>query len=346
LPDEIRVALAFGLALATTLAATPVAIWIAHATSFYDHPIHYKRHSRPTPYLGGAAVAVGLLLSSVALGRGLSGLGAIVLCAAALLAVGTADDRYGLGVLPRLAVEVAVGAVLFAADLGWSALGSDPANLALTIIFVIGVINALNLMDNIDGAAGTVSVISALGLGALALLQDRPDLAPLAFALAGACAGFLPYNLLARPARIFLGDGGSMVLGFVLAALIMTVSRGGSQGLAPVVLAVVVVGLPALDTALVVVSRLRRGAGVFSGGRDHLTHRLLTRLGDPRRVAVVIAAAQGVLLGLAIVLHELGGMAELLGAGAAIVLGVGVIATLEMPGWARGLLTSPNWFAK
>ena len=346
MPDDVREALSFAVAFAVVLATTPVAIRIARATSFYDHPVGYKGHQRATPYLGGVAVATGFALAAILLAHPMPHLAPILLCAAALLAVGTVDDRYRLGVLPRLAVEIAAGALLFAAGIGWSPFGGDLANLALTVIFVLGVINAFNLMDNIDGAAATVGGVTGLGLGVLALLQGRPYVAALGFALAGACAGFLPFNLFARPARIFLGDGGSMVLGFVLAALIMAVGRVGSQGVGVLLLAVVLVGLPALDTTLVVVSRLRRGANVFSGGRDHLTHRLLLKLGDARRVALVVGALQGALLALAILLYEVGGAARLLGAAAMIALGIAVVAALETPRWARGLSTSPNWFVK
>ena len=124
----------------------------------------------------------------------------------ALHLVGTADDRWLLPVLPRVAAEVLVASVLWATDLGWTVFDSDAANLGLTIVWVVGLVNAFNMMDNLDGAAGTVTAASAAGAGGVALVLGDEGLALVAFAVVGACVGFLPYNL-ARPSRIFLGDG-------------------------------------------------------------------------------------------------------------------------------------------
>jgi UDP-GlcNAc:undecaprenyl-phosphate GlcNAc-1-phosphate transferase len=334
--------LAFLVALAATLLLTPLAIALARHTGFYDHPVGYKGHDDPTPYLGGAAVIGGLLLAAVLLGHGSSQLTPIAIGAAVLLGVGTIDDRYALTPLTRLAIEVAAAGVLFAGGIGWALFPSDALNLAVSVVFVAGVVNAFNLMDNMDGASGTVAAVSGAGLGALALVQGRPELAAIGFALSGSCLGFLRYNL-ASPARIFLGDGGSMPVGFVVAALIMAMPGARHLSWAFVPVAVVLVGLPALDTTLVVVSRLRRGAGVFTGGRDHLTHRLRAKLGTPRRVAAVLALAQAFLVGVGAVL--VGVEDDYLAAFVATLLimaGIGVVALLESPEWAPAQ-AAPDW---
>lgn len=334
--------LAFLIALAATLLLTPLAIALARRTGFYDHPVGYKGHADPTPYLGGAAVIGGLLLAAVLLGRGSSHLAPIAIGAAVLLGVGTIDDRYALTPLTRLAIEVAAAGVLFAGGIGWSLFPSDALNLAVSVVFVAGVVNAFNLMDNMDGASGTVAAVSGAVLGALALAQGRPELAAIGFAMAGSCLGFLRYNL-ASPARIFLGDGGSMPVGFVVAALIMAMPGARHLSWAFVPVAVVLVGLPALDTTLVVVSRLRRGAGVFTGGRDHLTHRLRAKLGTPRRVAAVLALAQAFFVGVGAVL--VGVEDDYLAAFVATLLimaGIGVVALLESPEWAP-TQAAPDW---
>ena len=149
--------------------------------------------------------------------------------------------------------------------------------------------------------------------------------------MAGACAGFLPYNL-TRPARIFLGDGGSMLLGFLVAALSMAVWResGGMDGV-DILPTIMLVGLPVLDMTLVIVSRIRRGAPVGKGGRDHITHRLLSKLGSTRAVAFTLAVAQAALCIAAI---ELMGWqrGELLTAvGIAFLLGIVTIVLFETP---------------
>lgn len=325
--------LAFLVALAAALALTPLAIWVARRTRFYDHPAGYKGHDAPTPYLGGIAVIGGLLLAAFLFGRGSSHLAPIAIGAAVLLGVGTIDDRYALTPLTRLTIEVAVAGVLFSGGVKWTLFGSDGINFAVTAIFVVGVVNAFNLMDNMDGACGTVAAASGAALGTLAAAQGNPELAAIAFALAGACLGFLRYNL-AAPARIFLGDGGSMPVGFVVAALIMAMPGTRHLGWAFVPVAVVLIGLPALDTTLVVVSRLRRRAGVFTGGRDHLTHRLRAKLGAPRRVAAVLAASQAFFVGVGAILVGLDENVAAFVAMLLILAGIAVVVFLESPEWA------------
>jgi len=333
----VRLELAFAAALGATLVLTPLAIRLACAMGFYDHPVGYKGHDSATPYLGGAAVVTGFLVAAALFGSGANAFTPIAVGAAVLLGVGTIDDRYQLGPLARLVIEIAVACVLYAAGIGWSLFAGDALNLALSIVFVVGVVNAYNLMDNMDGATSTVAGVSAAVLGVLAA-QTNPALGALAFALAGACFGFLRFNL-ASPARIFLGDGGSMPIGFVVAALIMATPGSGHLGWAFVPVAVVLVGLPALDTTLVVVSRLRRGAGIFTGSRDHLTHRLRAKIGSARSVAVVLGTSQAALTSAGAILVSLGPSLAAFGAMVLIAIGVAIVARLESPGWAPAPVT-------
>ena len=328
----MRPELAFAVALAATLVFTPLAIRLARVTGFFDHPVGYKGHGSPTPYLGGVAVIAGFLLAATLCGGHSGAFAPIALGAVVLLGVGTVDDRYQLSPLTRLAIEAAVACVLYVAGIGWSLFGNDVLDLPISLAFVIGVVNAYNLMDNMDGAASTVAGVSAAVLGALAAGRN-PELGAFAFALAGACLGFLRFNL-ATPARIFLGDGGSMPIGFVLAALIMAMPGTPHLGWAFVPVAVVLIGLPALDTTLVVVSRLRRGAGVFTGGRDHLTHRLRTKVGSSRGVAAILGSSQAVLSICGALLVGADKSLAALGAICLIAVGVAVVARLESPSWA------------
>lgn len=323
-----RLELAFLLAAAAALLLTPVAIFVARRTGFLDRPVGYKGHARPTPYLGGAAVVAAFLLSASLFGRAAASFWAIAACAVALWALGTVDDRFGIAPLSRLAVEVAVACALFASGVGWSVFGGEALNLALTVVFVVGVVNAYNLMDNMDGASGTVALVSAAILGMLSAAHGDVALGAIALALAGACAGFLPFNL-ASPSRVFLGDGGSVPIGFLIAATIMALPGGRGLDWALIPLAVVLVGLPALDTALVIVSRKRRGVGICTGGRDHLTHRLRARLGSPRRVAMALATGQAFLCGAGAVLYEFRDSIAMAGSLTLILLGMLVVALLE-----------------
>jgi len=328
LPPE----LAFAVALVATLVFTPLAIRLARATAFFDHPVGYKGHGSPTPYLGGVAVVAGFLLAGALFGGKSSAFAPIAIGAVVLLGVGTVDDRYQLSPLTRLAIEAAVACVLYVAGIGWSLFGNDALDLPISLAFVIGVVNAYNLMDNMDGATSTVAGVSAAVLGALAAGRN-PELGAIAFALAGACFGFLRFNL-ASPARIFLGDGGSMPIGFVISALIMAMPGTAHLGWAFVPAAVVLIGLPALDTTLVVVSRLRRGAGVFTGGRDHLTHRLRAKVGSARGVAAILGSSQAALVICGALLVGADKSLAALGAICLIAVGVAVVARLESPGWA------------
>lgn len=328
-PPEI----AFLLAGAGSLALTPVAISLARRLGFYDRPAGYKAHASPTPYLGGAAVVAATLLAAAAFPDRLASLGAIAALVAALWALGTLDDARGLGPGTRLAVEALAGAGLYAAGVGWPAFGSEAANLALTIVFTVGVVNACNLMDNSDGACAATAAAAAVALGAgIAAGGDRA-LAALTFSLAGACAGFLRHNL-ASPSRIFLGDGGSMPVGLLLAAAVMSLPGAGGLGFALLPVAVVLAGLPAFDTALVIVSRRRRGAPVLSGGNDHLAHRLRAWLGSSRRAAAALAAGQLLVVGAGVVLAALPAVPATLGSIALICAAVAAIALLELPGWS------------
>jgi UDP-GlcNAc:undecaprenyl-phosphate GlcNAc-1-phosphate transferase len=333
--EGVRLLIAFGLAFAVAAAATPVAIAIARRIGLYDHPTGYKRHAVATPYLGGMAVALGLVAASLAVTPRVDGLEVIVVVTVGLLCIGTLDDRIGLGVASRLFAQLSAAAALYYAGLGFSGLGGEAANLLLTSAFVVAVVNAYNLMDNLDGAATTVALTSASVVGAYATSQGAVEVGVAACALAGACAGFLPFNLVKPRARVFLGDGGSMPIGFALAALMLALPQPGDLGWGAVPVMVVLVGLPALDTALVIVSRLRRGVVVLSGGRDHLTHRLEPMLGSgsSRRVAIVLAAAQTLCCALAIVLLQLQPAAAAVGGGVVIMLGMAAIVVLESLRW-------------
>jgi UDP-GlcNAc:undecaprenyl-phosphate GlcNAc-1-phosphate transferase len=329
LPDELRLILAFAVAAGLVQLTAPLAIRLAVATGFLDRPSGYKMHRRPTPYLGGLGVMAAALPVALVLGGG-SDVLVIVACAAGLCVVGMTDDRAHLGPAIRVLAEFAAAFALWQADLGWMLWNGGLLDLALTTLWVVGLVNAFNLMDNIDGAAGTFGGVSAAGVGVLATTQGEMAIAAMSFALSGACVGFLRFNL-ARPARIFLGDGGSMPVGFLVAAGLTAIPSTAGFGTAAVFAVVPLVGLAVLDTTLVVVSRLRRGVGLFTGGRDHLTHRLLTVVGTPQKVALAIAGAQGALCALGFLLFDSSIVAVFSVASAYVILGAATIAALEWP---------------
>jgi UDP-GlcNAc:undecaprenyl-phosphate/decaprenyl-phosphate GlcNAc-1-phosphate transferase len=328
LPDEVRLAAAFGLALVAAFAATPVAIAVATRTDFRDHPAAHKGHGAPTPYLGGAAVLGGFLLGALTVGDEFAGLAPIVAGTLVLWALGTVDDRIDLAPGVRLSVEVAAAASLWALDLGWAVAESDTLNLLLTVVWVVGLVNAFNLIDNSDGAAATIGSITAVAVAVLALSENDVALAALCLGLAGACMGFLPYNLSA-PARIFLGDGGSLPVGFALAASIMALPGNEPGGWEVVLAAMLLAGLPVVDTLLVLVSRRRRKMPLFRGGRDHLAHRLVGRLPSPVAVAAMLGAGQAAVAAVAVGAVRLGEGSVVVAWGLWFVATAGAVAYLE-----------------
>jgi UDP-GlcNAc:undecaprenyl-phosphate/decaprenyl-phosphate GlcNAc-1-phosphate transferase len=340
LPDELRLILAFAVAAGLVQLTLPAAIRLALTTRFMDRPTGYKKHRRATPYLGGLGVMAAALPVALVVGGG-SDVLVIMACATALCLVGMVDDRVHLGSLVRVFAEVTAAFALWQADLGWLLFDEGVLNLALTALWVVGLVNAFNLMDNLDGAAGSVGGVSALGIGVLAATQGEMAVAATAFAVAGACAGFLRFNL-ARPSRIFLGDGGSMPVGFLLAAGVMAVPPTMGFGTAAVFAVIPLVGLPIFDTLLVIVSRLRRGVNVVSGGRDHLTHRLLNVLHTPQAVALVLGATQAVACVVGFVLYD-ASIAVVFATATTYVLGaVGAIFVLEWQPHLRADATSLN----
>jgi len=328
---EARVALGLVLGAAVAYWATPCAMALAGRLQFFDQPHGYKDHARPTPYLGGAAVMTGFIVAVfVSTGdwtKTLPLVGGVIV----LAGVGTVDDRRNVGPGFRVVVELLLAAGLWGLDLGWNlGLGSG-LDLALTCLWVVGVVNAFNLFDNMDGATPVMALAVALGFVAIGLVHGDVWLGATAGALAGACLGFLPHNL-TSPARIFLGDGGSMPIGFIVAALAMVGSSEAAPAWQALFIGVLLVGIPLMDTALVVISRRRRGVSFLTGGRDHLTHRTHRRLRSARAVAVALGGVQALVAVLALFADQ-GGSGGLVAAVAVYVVGAGLaIGLLESEG--------------
>jgi len=335
---ELTAVLGGGTAGAVAVAATPVAIRVAERTGFYDCPRGYRRHAAPTPFLGGAAVLLAFLAAALAVGA-LRHYWVLLACVTSMWAIGTIDDRIAVAPRWRLLAEAAAGTALFAAGLGWGLPVSGALNFVLTVVWCIGLVTAFNLMDNLDGACGTVGCVSAAGIGALASIHHQEVIAGMAAGLAAACGAFLLYNL-AKPSKIFLGDGGSMTIGFLIAGLGMATSRHLHIGSAAFFVIALIPGAVILDTALVSVSRTRRGVSLMTGGRDHLTHRLLARLGSPRSVAATLALLEATLVTLAITGDELGSAAMMMLAAVLGSLGVVAIAVLDTEHWRPGGVAS------
>jgi UDP-GlcNAc:undecaprenyl-phosphate GlcNAc-1-phosphate transferase len=279
---------AFLTACLITLLGTPLLRRLAVATDFVDHPLaDHKSHTDSTPYLGGIGLIVAVLASLLYTSRITPSVVVIAMGGAAVGCLGLLDDHRSVGALPRFGLEVVVAAVALAAGLRVHATDILAVDGLLTIIWIVGVTNAINLLDNMDGLATGVAAAAAGAIFALAVLNEEPVAAVLAAGLAGACLGFGVYNK--RPASIFMGDAGSLFLGFVLAVVAMDVSPSLTPPTSFVV-PVMLLALPVLDTATVTICRLRRRRSVAMGGKDHLSHRLVARgLGPGAAVGILIA---------------------------------------------------------
>jgi UDP-GlcNAc:undecaprenyl-phosphate GlcNAc-1-phosphate transferase len=208
-----------------------------------------------------------------------------------LLLVGVVDDRFTLRATPRLIIEFGAGAVLWKSGLGWQLAAADAVNLVLTMFWVAAVINAVNLLDLMDGVATAVAAAVAAGCAALAGSNGDETVAVLAVATAASCVAFLPFNL-SSPARTFLGDGGTMPLGFVLAALATAASADQGESAASLAIAACLVGIPLFDMAVRVVLRMSHGVPLLTAGPDSLANRLHDLLRSPRAVTVLLGLAQ------------------------------------------------------
>ena len=284
---------AFVVAGLVSLVLTPLAIRSALRLGVLDRPSEHKSHVTPTPYLGGVAIvlAVTLSIALAAVVRGetsatLSQLLGILAIALGMAAMGLVDDLRGLPVILRFGVQLLAGIGLWGLDVRVDLTGEPLIDLPLTVVWTVGITNAMNLLDNMDGLSASTATIASLWFGAIALINGQFLVAALAFAVAGAAAGFLRDNR--PPARIYMGDAGSLFLGVMLAALGMLLSLDRGM-LVTAAVPVLILTVPVLDTALVSVARIRHGISPFQGGRDHTSHRLV-RIGLPVPVAVGIIA--------------------------------------------------------
>ncbi|HET7645383.1 MAG TPA: MraY family glycosyltransferase [Candidatus Limnocylindria bacterium] len=314
-------ALSFAAALVVGLLITPVVRHYAHRLELLDMPGGRKVHQVPVPRLGGVAmviafaVGVTVALFSPAELNIVGGLRpnrapAILAAVAVLFAVGVWDDVRGTRPLVKLAFQVAAATLAWGLGLSierlffpWGMVELGVASLPLTVAWIVGVINAVNLIDGLDGLASGV-VLTALGAFGLLAAGDGVDpTLPIIAATAGAAVGFLAYNL--HPASIIMGDTGSMFLGFVVAAIAISLTQDGVSPVAPWV-PIIALGVPLADTLWAVIRRTARGAAFFVADRGHIHHQLLER-GLSQRDAMLSLTA--VSAGLAIVAVVIGRLA-------------------------------------
>lgn len=281
--------LIFAAALAFAIGGTPLARRLAWRTGMTDLPSPRKAHTEPTPLLGGAAIYGAVVLALVAFGdrREVAQLAGILIGATLVSFLGLWDDSRPLRPSLKLAGQLGATLVTVASGIHVVLTASQPVNIIITVLWILAITNAVNFLDNMDGLSGGVAAIASAAFLVLAVANSQQLVAPLAAALLGACIGFLAYNL--NPATIFMGDQGSLFLGFALAALGIKLRFPGHPVAATWMVPVLVLGVPLFDLFLVVVSRLRRRVNPFTaGGTDHLSHRLVATGMTPREATLTI----------------------------------------------------------
>jgi UDP-GlcNAc:undecaprenyl-phosphate GlcNAc-1-phosphate transferase len=251
-----------------------------------------KAQKEAVPYLGGVAIAVGIVAASygsllaVDFSAETFKLASFVLVPAmAISAMGLWDDLKGLEPWPRLVAQtftgIIVAVILTVTDTMGFAFNNHLLNYFITVLWIVGVCNSINFFDNHDGgAAGTVAVITFF-LFFIAYDRQQILVSALAIVTAGATAGFLIWNR--HPAKIYMGDAGSLFLGIIISVLTIRLSPGVIPSYKSLAIPLFLMATPILDTTVAVISRLYRGISPFQGGRDHLSHRLM-RVGLNRRI--------------------------------------------------------------
>lgn len=297
--------LAFGLAIVLSLVLTPVARRIALRIDLVDRPVNRSMHSEPKPYLGGVAIYLAFVIAALLSGgwRDPKAIG-LVLTGGLMVALGVVDDKLRLKARTKFIGQIAIAALFV---YGWQMqIPSmwNPFNASwlqfgwfagpLSIIWIVAMVNVVNLVDGLDGLAAGISTIASLTLMLIALQQGMSIPVILTAALAGAAVGFLRYNF--NPAKIFMGDAGSMFLGFALAGLSIQGVMKSALAVG-VIVPVLALGLPILDTAFAIIRRLATGRSIGEADKDHLHHRLL-RLGLSHRNTVLVMWAISAWMGL------------------------------------------------
>ncbi len=287
------------VAVGLSLLCTPLAANLARRLGIVDHPDNQlKRHDRPTPYLGGLAVYLAFMLSLVAFKfwehSSVSGVVGVTLGTSLIVFLGLIDDKVQLSPLVKFAGQIAAAIVLIICNMKLEFIHQPVLSVVLTILWVVFVTNAMNLIDIMDGLSSGVTIIASGLFFVIAAQNGRINDMYIMAALGGAMLGFLPYNF--PKARIYLGDTGALMMGFVLASIAMGEDYSKTNPVA-LLSPFLILAVPIFDTLFIMFLRHRKGKSMFRGSPDHLALRMV-RLGLSKRQTVMILWAVSLGLGL------------------------------------------------
>jgi UDP-GlcNAc:undecaprenyl-phosphate GlcNAc-1-phosphate transferase len=270
-------------------------IAIVNGVLDYPNSVH-KSHTNPIPYLGGIAIIIGVTItsySSLFFSKGTRDnllLASFILGpAVALGIIGLFDDIRSLNPLPRFISQSIAGIIVSIFIISTNKVGNPSGltsiDIAITIVWIVGISNAINFFDNIDGGAAGTAAISATGLTYLSIQSQQQMITALSIVIVGGTLGFLVWNK--SPAKIYMGDAGSLFLGVILATLAIRLNPTADFKLTSMSIPILLLAIPILDTSIAVYSRIRRNISPFRGGKDHLSHRLI-RVGINRWLVVLL----------------------------------------------------------
>ena len=305
--------LAFAVSMGTALIVTPAVIKLAFKTGAVDVPDARKVHKFPIPRIGGLGIYLAFITAIVSSvfaagigGETLREIVGLTLSGSLIVALGLIDDYKNLPAKVKLLGQIFAACVLvlgfdvridFITDPRGDYIYLEWLAIPATIFWIVGLTNTINLIDGLDGLAAGVSAIASVTIMLVALKQNFLLVTILTAALAGASAGFLFYN--SHPAKIFMGDSGSMFFGFMLAG-ISVIGAVKSTATITLIVPILALGLPILDTTFAIVRRYRGGKPIFQPDKGHLHHRLLS-LGFTHKQAVLLMYVISAILGMSAV---------------------------------------------
>ena len=289
------VAGAFFIGFIVAYCFTPFARMVAFRLGFLDRPEKKNAHLKATPLLGGVVIYIAFLaavLFSVQIDRTMAG---VIIGATMLLVTGLVDDRFGMMPQLKLCVQILAALTVFKFGLAVTTIEDYYLSMFFTVFWIVGITNAFNLLDNLNGLSSGIAAISSVFFAVIAFSNGYYLAAAVSAAIAGSCTGFIKYNF--PKASIFMGDSGSLVVGFILACVAIIGSWETEKVSLSLSIPVVILGYAIFDTTLVTVIRIREKRSIFQGGTDHSSH-ILAFSGLKKRRAVLLIFTICVFLGL------------------------------------------------
>src|SRR3569832_2257107 len=288
----------FLIAMFVTMALIPPLMRVAERLQIVDLPNDRKVHLQAIPRVGGMAMVAGTVLPAVLWLWSMPQMTGLLSAMAVILVFGVWDDRADLDYRLKFAGQCVAAVIVWwvgvrVTELPWVGEISTLASLSLTVFALLAITNAVNLADGLDGLAGGSMLLSLATIAVLGYMADHAAVALLAVAVMGSILGFLRFNT--HPARVFMGDGGSQFLGFAVGVLVILLTQGSAHSYS-VCLPVLLLGLPILDTAMVMYHRLREGRSPFSPDKNPIHHRLLAIGLDLYQAVIVIYVVQALLV--------------------------------------------------